>query len=326
MHKLITFGLVALLIFSSCAENNICQLSGSLDNIDGNTYLYLADIKSFKIIDSILVVNGKFNYQLSLAHPKLFLLHKKVDKSEFRDHKFIWLEPSEISLKGDFNFMKNIKLEGSNSHIEYRQYNLIVDSLSRQIAKMKDSLAMYCFSKKTRFIEGHLSNLPDSVISDNKYQYLKSKFDSLGVVLANKMISFLSSHPNSFVTLYTLHSESYFLYLENHIHKRYLNKEQIDMVYEKLSNDLKYSEKGLKIKKYIDLPQVPQIGDKAPNIIQKTPDGKTIRLSNFRGQYVLIDFWSSWCGPCRASFRELKEVYKKYHPLGLEIIGQGNRV
>ncbi|MDF1549552.1 MAG: TlpA disulfide reductase family protein, partial [Bacteroidales bacterium] len=175
-------------------------------------------------------------------------------------------------------------------------------------------------TKKARFIEDQLTLLPDSVVKDERYIYLKSTFDSISTELANNMISFLSSHPNSFVTLYTLYSESYLNYCENHIHKRYLNKKQISKVYQRLSAALKASEKGMKIKKYIDLPEIPRIGDKALDIVQQTPEGDTIKLSDFKGKYVFVDFWASGCGPCRVAFKGLKETYKKYHPLGLEII------
>ncbi len=321
MTKPITLVFLYLLIFISCSKNDTCQLSGKLENIEDSTFLYLTDIDSYNIVDSILALNNKFSLQLSLTQAKLFLLHKKDDKNKFRDRKFIWLEPSKISIEGDYDFMKNIKISGSKSHSEYLSYNLMVDSSLRRISKMKDSLIYYCLSKETRFIEKRLEIIPDSVLNDSKYQLLKNKYDSLGINLGTKMISFLSSNPSSFVTLSTLYSESYLWYLETKIRKRYLNKDQIKSLYEKLTDELKKSEKGLMVKKYFELPKVPEVGDQAPDIAQTSPQGDTIRLSEYKGQYVLLDFWSSWCGPCRADFKGMKEVYKKYHKMGFEIFG-----
>jgi peroxiredoxin len=63
------------------------------------------------------------------------------------------------------------------------------------------------------------------------------------------------------------------------------------------------------------------IGGVAPEIQQQTPDGGTYALSDLRGKYVLIDFWASWCRPCRMENPNVKRVYDKYHKKGFEILG-----
>jgi thiol-disulfide isomerase/thioredoxin len=58
----------------------------------------------------------------------------------------------------------------------------------------------------------------------------------------------------------------------------------------------------------------------AADFTLKTPIGEDLRLSSLQGQYVIVDFWASWCMPCRASIPHLKEVYVRYHAEGLEIV------
>lgn len=83
-------------------------------------------------------------------------------------------------------------------------------------------------------------------------------------------------------------------------------------------------------KKYPDNPLVQElqgdmtqltVGSEAPEIALPNPDGETVKLSSLRGQYVLIDFWASWCGPCIREIPNVKKAYDKYHDKGFEIFG-----
>ena len=64
---------------------------------------------------------------------------------------------------------------------------------------------------------------------------------------------------------------------------------------------------------------VVKIGEEAPDITQKNPSGKVLSLKQLRGKVVLIDFWASWCGPCRKENPMVVQIYKKYQPMGFEI-------
>ena len=62
-------------------------------------------------------------------------------------------------------------------------------------------------------------------------------------------------------------------------------------------------------------------GEVAPDFVQKTPDGKDLKLSDLRGKIVLVDFWASWCGPCRRENPHVKKLYEKYKEQGFEVLG-----
>lgn len=63
------------------------------------------------------------------------------------------------------------------------------------------------------------------------------------------------------------------------------------------------------------------VGSEAPDFTQPTPDGKQLSLSSLRGKVVLIDFWASWCKPCRMENPNVKKVYDRFHGKGFEILG-----
>ena len=73
--------------------------------------------------------------------------------------------------------------------------------------------------------------------------------------------------------------------------------------------------------KYIDqkLKSVMLSGTPAPDIEMKSPDGKMLKLSDLRGKVVLLDFWASWCGPCRRENPNVVKLYNKYQSMGFDI-------
>jgi len=292
----VQLALILLLFFVvSCSnkEKEECHLTGSFKNAPDKTTLFLLDMESRILVDSIQVVNGEFDYSFPLSHPQYFLLHNRRNEQPFRDQKYIWLEPAQIKIIGDFEFLKNVTIEKSVSQNEFDVYSKMVDTATKEINKIQEEL----------YFKSPEEQKADSLIIEE----LKSN-------LSDSIVEFITNHSDSYVALNILHSESYLAF-------RHLKKDQIQSAFNSLFSELKESEKGIEIEKYIELPEPPKVGDLAPDIMQVTPTGDTIKLSDYRGKYVLIDFWSSSCGPCRTDFKWLKKIYNKYNPKGLEILG-----
>lgn len=95
----------------------------------------------------------------------------------------------------------------------------------------------------------------------------------------------------------------------------------IEPLYVNLNPELKFTESGLAIQKRIDAAKNTALGKLAPNISQKDPDGNVVSLSDFKGKYVLLEFWASWCRPCREENPNLVSAYKNYNEKGFTILG-----
>ena len=140
-----------------------------------------------------------------------------------------------------------------------------------------------------------------------KLELIADKWD---LRLLQEEFRFVKNNPSSFVSLDLLEKR-----LQKNNGGKYHDK--ILLLFQNLSKKIKYSNKG---KEFIRLKES-QIGSVAYIFACKDINNKIISLSSFRNKkYILLDFWASWCGPCKEDIPFLKEIYKKYKYKGLEII------
>ena len=126
---------------------------------------------------------------------------------------------------------------------------------------------------------------------------------------------FIDNHPNAYASLLML--QSLFLVLTN---------SELDQKFNTFSEAMKQSKTGININSKIESNKNTGIGKPVIPFAQTGIDGKLVDIANLKGKVVLIDFWGSWCVPCRLSHPGLKKLYEKYKDKGFEIIGIANEV
>ena len=92
-------------------------------------------------------------------------------------------------------------------------------------------------------------------------------------------------------------------------------------LYDGLDPEVQNSVAGEKIKKYIDTNRSTSVGAMAPTFSAKTPEGDVLSMKDALGKVTIIDFWASWCKPCRIENPNVVKLYNKYHDKGLNILG-----
>lgn len=122
---------------------------------------------------------------------------------------------------------------------------------------------------------------------------------------------FITEHPGSIVSAYVLYRNWSYRLTPEQITQNIalLDKSQQNATYVKELHELVKVLNGL------------QIGKKAPDFVSKDPEGKPVRFSENLKGYTLVDFWASWCGPCRRENPNIVAAYKEYHDKGFNVFG-----
>ena len=126
-------------------------------------------------------------------------------------------------------------------------------------------------------------------------------------IQGEKLLSYVKKKSDSYVALFAIINQAF-----NYTYPA---------IFEKINDEFGEKIKQTKAFKYYAGLYAPnEIGNVAPDFSARSIKGKKITLASFKGKVLLLDFWASWCGPCRKMIPHLKDVYQKYHPNGFEII------
>jgi thiol-disulfide isomerase/thioredoxin len=306
-----TNGLIALLSLSF-ANNLLAQeaskeapftIRGKLDGLGNGKVIWFymdktlpqgAFTDSTQAKDDTFEIKGKLNTPL----PTFFRLSVRKEG---------WAKPAKTALppKGYELFLTSgdaVEVEGvvkDNEIVKARaKGNAHVvdwDKLRDVVAPVEVQLdPLMTRFREARAVKGDVSSL-------------EKPLDSLRNVLKQKLLFFIHENPKSLISVYELHSVSSILPVDTLI--RYYN--ELD---EKMQTGTTY---GRDLSKVIEMKKRTRPGTLVQDFARNDTAGQIVRLSDYRGRYVILDFWASWCNPCRKSHPRMLELYKKYKDAGV---------
>ena len=285
MRKLLLSIVAASMTLAACNAQSGYKVTGTVEGMpDGKAIVATVNGSSLDTLAKADVKNGSFEFTGNVSEPTGAYIMVIGQRGAIP----FMLENANITVNAG---QAGLTVTGSEGQKIYDQFMAINTTTQQEAMKLQQ--------------EYQAANGDQAKMQAVQEAYAKLMTDAQA-----KETELIKANPDSYVSTFVIVSSM-----------GQMEYEQLKERYNLLGEKAKASAQGKAIAAQIAKLESTAIGQIAPNFTITTPEGESISLYDIKGKVKLIDFWASWCGPCRGENPHVVEIYKEYHPKGLEIFG-----
>ncbi len=276
---------------ASCMSNkDQFKITGSVQGVDtGTIFLQKFDTDKWVNTDSAKLEKGKFSFTGKVDLPEMY--HIAMQESQVLLPVFLENATIEVAIIPDSADKSTIK--GSATQDTYQQYVTMNDSINM---KMDEVYADWKKAKEANDTLGMERNDSISNVLDTEVK--------------KQLVGFVKTNNKTVVSPYLIMRNSWQFELP-----------ELEEFLNVMDTSLNASPYMQALKTRIEILKSVAVGQIAPDFEMNDSTGKAIKLSSFKGKLLLVDFWASWCGPCRAENPNVVKAYQAYNSKGFDILG-----
>lgn len=300
MKKIVLLTILSA-IFIGCGDvkEGEFTIDGQVKGVDNGKLIVLHkqdDSLGMIAVDTTRIKDGKFTFKGKTKEP---LMHQIQIEGVNIETFYVITETGEIEITIDKDSVQKTKVSGTYNNDEMQSFT---DKRNEFQSKIKE------FEYKNQSKLAVAQNTND----EKTIKQLQADYAVLQKNMKDYVMKYIEEHPKSYISSLLIYSM--FGDFEPDVAK-------IQKYYDGLDQSLKDHSEGKKILKKLKDAKKVDVGKRAPDFSAKSPEGKVISLKESLGKVTIIDFWASWCKPCRMENPNVVALYNELHSKGLNIVG-----